>query len=332
MSYENGTFKRVGNNDQLVSVRRFRLDGGPGHGLLCISVEAGNGLSVTLVPDRGLDIYQVRYKGVNINYITPDGLTALEHRGFVDRRVDTGNFLGMLTTCGLDNAGPTSLDQGRYYFQHGRLATIAVDDLSVSRDDEAVIVSARTVEYATGDYSFVRRRKITIGCADIAFIMVEDEVENASGQPQQICLMYHYNFGFPFLDESLKLSIPSRSCRYKGSDDPVDMEDLLKVYPPDASWKAEVTYHVAASEEINTVRLENRNAAIGVDLSFDGKSLPCFDIWRMFKEREYVLAIEPCNAFPYGRAAQREKGNAEFLDPYSRKKFVTALEFSVLPR
>lgn len=318
--------KSVCHPDQVVSVRKFRLDGGPGHGLLCISVEAPNGLSVMLVPDRGLDIYQVRFFGTNIGYITPDGLMALEHRGFVDRRFDTGNFLGMLTTCGLDNAGPTSLDQGRYYFQHGRLSSIAVEDLVISRENGCIIISGNTRQYSSGDYSFIRKRRVVIGC-EKPFIKVEDDVENASGRRQQLCLMYHYNFGFPFLDESLEISIPSRSCRYKGSDRPVDMKDLSNVRAPDAAWTPEVTYHVVDAEKENVARLENRALGLGVLLRFDGHSLPCLDMWRMFRENEYVLALEPCNAFPYGRAAQREQGNAEYLEPHASKKFLTALEF-----
>lgn len=329
MEHADDRFKRIGNPDQVASVRRFRLDGGPGHGLLCVSVEAQNGLSVMLVPDRGLDIYQVRFKGVNIGYITPDGLMALEHRGFVDRRFDTGNFLGMLTTCGLDNTGPTSLDQGKYYFQHGRLASISVDDLSISREDGCVVVSGITRQYSSGDYSFARMRRIVIGC-EKPFIRVEDEVENLSCRRQQLCLMYHYNFGFPFLDESMELRIPSRSCRYKAGDRPVDMENLLVISAPDASWKPEVTYHVADGAGWNVAELKNRGLGIGVSLHFDGRTLPCMDMWRMFREKEYVLALEPCNAFPYGRAAQREQGNAEYLEPYASEKFLTALEFSTL--
>ena len=64
-------FAYIGEPDQLMSVREARLLGGRQDGVRMIQLDNGGALECTILPGRAMDLYQVRYKGANLNYIAP---------------------------------------------------------------------------------------------------------------------------------------------------------------------------------------------------------------------------------------------------------------------
>ena len=66
-----------------------------------------------------------------------------------------------------------------------------------------------------------------------------------------------------------------------------------------------------------TARVEVKNPAIGrgLTMEYDTALLPCFTEWKMMGEYEYVLGIEPGNAYPDGRDVMREKGMLQMIAP-----------------
>ena len=68
---EQNLFAYIGEPDQLMSVRDARLLDGRQDGVRMIQVDNGGALECTLLPGRAMDLYQVRYKGANLNYIAP---------------------------------------------------------------------------------------------------------------------------------------------------------------------------------------------------------------------------------------------------------------------
>ena len=100
----------TGGTDRAVSVDRFRFTEGKAAGMEAISVSTLNGLEVCLLPDRGLDIACVTFKGVKISFLSKNGLVS---PAYADMQKDGfGRYFsgGMLTTCGLRNAGGSCVD------------------------------------------------------------------------------------------------------------------------------------------------------------------------------------------------------------------------------
>ena len=62
-------------------------------------------------------------------------------------------------------------------------------------------------------------------------------------------------------------------------------------------------------------------------MSYSSESLKCFTEWKMMGEFDYVLGVEPGNAFPDGRDVMREKGMLETLKPQEEKMFELKFEF-----
>ena len=318
-------FRRIGSTSQLVSVTPVCLTDGKAAGVRCISIEGASGLSALLVQDRAMDIAQLRYRGTNISYMTANGISSPGLYGASDQRFDTNPFLGMMTTCGLDNTGPACTDEGREYYQHGRLSNTPAENVTISTsfdgEDASVCVECDIRIYQLGNYNFRLHRKIVFNDADRT-IKIDDRVINESGKQQQVCLMYHCNFGYPFLDENAVIEIPSLSRRYKGNEDaPVDTDEILTIPAPSPDWKPQVIYHSFPSSGMNTVRIVNNDRHMTAELSFSGESLPFLNQWRMFRDREYVLSLEPCNAVPYGRHGQKERNCAQYIDPYGMKDY-----------
>lgn len=73
-----------------------------------VDVSTAAGLDYTVLPDRCMDIHQVRFQGKNACLLTPTGIVA---PAYYD---DAGDGLlksftgGFLTTCGLENIGRPS--------------------------------------------------------------------------------------------------------------------------------------------------------------------------------------------------------------------------------
>ena len=58
---------------QLYTVRRMTVAEGKAKGMDVIEICTAGGLQVDILPDTGLDIGQVRYKGTNVTFISKNG-------------------------------------------------------------------------------------------------------------------------------------------------------------------------------------------------------------------------------------------------------------------
>lgn len=58
---------------QRYTLRRVTLEEGKARGVQVIEVVTAGGLQVDILPDTGLDIGQVRYRGVNVTFLSKNG-------------------------------------------------------------------------------------------------------------------------------------------------------------------------------------------------------------------------------------------------------------------
>ena len=111
--------KRVGDIAQVCGAKAYRLEQGKQHGTLCVEVNTGGGVSFVVVADRGLDIAQCAYKGINIAYLSNTGVVSpVDFHQFIN-----GFFVifygGLLTTCGLTQTGSPCYEGEEVLPQHG---------------------------------------------------------------------------------------------------------------------------------------------------------------------------------------------------------------------
>ena len=71
--------RRVGNMNQLASIKHYEMEDGKAHGFKTYEVTNGGGLAFTVLESKCLDISNFSFKGVNFNFISKPGLVSPEH-------------------------------------------------------------------------------------------------------------------------------------------------------------------------------------------------------------------------------------------------------------
>lgn len=124
---------------------------------------------------------------------------------------------GLFFTCGLQNiCGPCETD-GVEYPMHGRIRTTPAEHLCADSywdgDNYVLEVRGEMRESELFGTNLVLRRTIrsVYGSGRLEII---DRVENQSPEEAQLMLMYHCNFGYPFLRPGTRLVLPSNSSVY----------------------------------------------------------------------------------------------------------------------
>jgi len=324
---------RVGDMAQLCGFRHARWDVGPGADLRVVEVYNAAGLRFTVCPDRGLDVLDLAVGEVPVAFQT--GPTAL-HPAFGAQ--DEAGFRlrahgGFLFTAGPDNVGAAAVDQGRSWMPHGVWDTWpahAVRTRCVWRGDSAFLV-------VEGDLSFGRlfgeRLDVTrrIVCpADETAWTVTDIVRNAGFAPAPCLLLYHFNLGYPVVDEDTELLVRSRITP---RDDAAQsaVHRARRVEPPLAPDAPEQVFHHTVEAEPNgeaRVRVVNRRLPLTVEFRYPLTHLPHLWQWRYLSAGAYVLGIEPSNTTVLGRAAARAHGPFPMLAPGETARYRVHVRFS----
>ena len=143
-------------------------------------------------------------------------------------------------------------------------------------------------------------------------------------------LLYHFNMGYPLLDEDAELLSPSRTVTPRDEEAAKGSQSWHLMQRPTAAYAEQVFYHdLKTDAEGNTcVALVNRRLELGVAFHFNKKQLFNFTQWKQMGEGEYVTGIEPCNCYVGGRPDPRNKEIAHLqrLEPGECRNFDIVLE------
>ncbi|HHU53969.1 MAG TPA: aldose 1-epimerase family protein [Clostridiaceae bacterium] len=312
--------KHIGDLNQLITYQESKLLGGFSEGVKVVNVSNGSNLQVTLVPDRCLDIYQVRYKGINLNYLYPVGITA---PGYYE--ADTNQFLrkffvGMLTTCGLQNVGVPGTVLGEEKGLHGRIGNIPAEYYFYERgwteDLPTLTVKARMREAKLFFENLVLEREFTFVYGKDEILM-KDTITNESYSPRQFAYGLHINFGYPLLEKGTEINLDSESV--KGVTDEAEkyIETWNQVESPTDQYEERCYYHDIKPDANGDAVYEiyNPNLNIGMKVSYPKQQLPFFTQWKMLGSGEYVMGLEPFNCVSGGPKLGEPECKAPVLEP-----------------
>lgn len=193
------------NPSALYGARRLIVSEGRGKGQGLIEVKTTAGLRLTLLEDKCLDILEMEYRGINLGFLSKNALVN-ENNPEADTFLKywQGGFLG---TCGLRNVGAPCSVEGEFFPFHGRIGQSPADKIKISEKDELISISATVRESALFGHCLELERTIEIP-ADGATLRLKDVVRNLCPEPEPVFLLYHINFGFPFLSEALSANFP----------------------------------------------------------------------------------------------------------------------------
>ena len=235
----------IGKPEQLFSVWEGRFSGGKADGVRFIEVDNGTGLHVTLLPDRCLDIYQVRINGRSLNYLTANGITAPAYYNPFGEGWSDGFFGGFLFTCGLTNIGIKGDEGWETEKEHGCISNSPARhvNLDYSSDGMSVTISGTMHEGILGGANLLLTRKIQL-CYGDNTIRMTDTVRNDGCRPCPMELLYHCNTGYPLLSEDAVVDIPHRGeVRGRTPHAAAHVDTWQTIDPPQDEYEERCYYH-----------------------------------------------------------------------------------------
>ena len=320
--------KYIGNKNQLFSVKNYVMTDGKANGTRAIDVINGKGLFMTILPDRCMDIYQLIYKDCNINYISPTGVV---HPSYYDNRKEEflrSFYAGFLTTCGLETICSSSEDEGEEFGIHGRISNTPADNFhtvineeTASGMPEIIITGIMTQARLFGD-RYTLTREIKIYTHENKF-EIRDTVKNTGFKKSPHMILYHLNYGYPFLDENIEINVPAYETIARNEHAAKDIDTWHKFPPPLKDVEEQCYYHKLKTdgEGYAEYSLYNPRLQKGISVKYDATPLDYFIQWKMPGEGDYVLGLEPANCNGEGRKKAREDNILKFIEPQSEVKY-----------
>lgn len=300
--------RRIGGLHQVARIDRFIEDDGTARGARRVRMITGGGLEVDLHPDRALDLGQVTYRGVPLAWLSPVGMSAptlAESRGHEWLRSFGG---GLLSTCGLDTFGPPTLHEGIEYPQHGRVGVTPASITRTEVADDILSVAGTVRQTIVFGENLLLERTWT---ADVggSTLRLTDTVRNEGLTDAGHMVLYHVNVGWPLLDESAMLEIPSREVTPRDKDARSGAGRWHQIEPPQDGFREQVFGHDFRDQSTATVAIDNPGLDIRLELAFDTSTLPALHQWKMSGEGHYVMGLEPVNVNCFtGRAGAAAAG------------------------
>jgi hypothetical protein len=330
---------RVGRLEQIGGLRRLAWSEGAEAGNEQVQVRTGSGLTYYVSISRGLDISLAEYGGVPISWQSANGdahPAYYEPEGYGWLRTAVG---GLMMTCGLTQAGAPCVDEGQPLGLHGRAHHLPAKHVAVRGawvGDEYEMTVSGVVEETSifGDHLRLTR-EIHSRLGDNR-VVIRDAVENAGFRTSPHMMLYHFNFGFPLMDEDTVVEIPnSRGVKPRKADTPA--EGWNRWQSPDPAFVESVYYHAIEPDVDGRAEVRIRNPRfpagpsggfrpVSVRLTWTADRLPHLVQWKMPGCGAHALGIEPANCHVGGRAEERRNGTLVRLEPGQRIDYEIELE------
>ena len=325
-------------------IHKRRLYGGKQDNVDIIEVNNGS-FSFIIVPTRGMGIWKGKFKDCFLGWESPikqlvnPCYIKLEERGGLGW---LDGFNEWIVRCGLENNGAPGEDiiidnMGRekrvLLPLHGRIANIPADKVEISIDLEKpfeIIVNGIVYERSMFGSNFKMSTSIVTELGS-NWIKIKDVIENLRAIPSEMQLIYHCNYGKPFLEDGSTLIAPIKRVVPRDQYAIENIDSFSSFSSPIPGFIEQVYYlELLGDNEGNTiVMLKNREGTKGTSISFSLKQLPCFTLWKNTASYEdgYVVGLEPGTNFPNNKAFEREKGRVVRLAPNS--KYMAEIKLAV---
>jgi hypothetical protein len=237
---------------------------------------------------------------------------------------------GLFTTCGLSHVGGPEKDEYGERGLHGQVSNLKAEIESIIQPDPvagkmemSITGSVKETQVLGPHLELKRTISATLGQPAIH---IHDEVTNKGNTPAPHMLLYHFNFGWPLVDEGSNIVWNGEWKPREGNSNKIFKEgaDFKKC-------KAPLAEHNGTGEEaafINIVANEAgwsvcgiHNPALGlaVSLKFQKNQLPWLTNWQHWGNGEYVTGLEPGTNPPIGQAKARAQNTLMFLQPGETK-------------
>lgn len=310
----------LGNIGTIADVRCIEYQDGFAKGLRAYEVVNGE-MRFTALIDKCMDIGEVFCNGQPFHFFAHPGI--ISGNWWYDGPNAIRSIMGgMMFTCGLGNVGPMqTLENGQQQPQHGFIRNSPVEQHGVKTywidDDYFIELTSLVRESCLFGTNLTLRRTITTKLGETK-IKIEDQIENESSNNRvPLMLMYHYNVGFPLLDEDAEFVIDPVSTVGRDQISTIGLteESFSSFGPPVPGYKEQVFYHkLNAIQNRCTASLINPNNKAALSIDYDQTELPNLIQWKCKDAGNYVMGIEPANCFPEGVHKEADNQSLRYLN------------------
>ena len=314
----------IGHESQLFGIEEHRLVGGRGDGMRLYEVNNGKGLMLTISPDRNGDITRLRFRGMNLSYLSCSGYVAPAYYDNVGSNWLNSFTAGFLTTCGLAAVGSPCTDDGEQLSLHGTIANLPCEQAWWTQEKGALRIHTVTTEERIFGRKITLQRTIKVSTEENVFEIC-DTITNTGDRVEPMEILYHMNMGYPLLDEDSVITIPSAEVLPRDDHAAEDIENWMRMQPPTAGYRERCYYHKFPDEK-GRASIFQPKLNMGLSITFDAKELDGFVEWKMMGIRDYVLGLECGNCYPDGRDVMRRTGMLKFLQPGEEKTYRVKVE------
>ncbi len=329
---------KISHISQLGGIETSVLDNGPGKGVRIAWINTGSGLRFKVVLDRAMDIAEASYMQYNLAWISRTGITAPNPASFAGTewlRTFTG---GLLTTCGLSHVGPPEDDGPDQRGIHGRIGNIPAELASIVQPDIhtgnlEMSISGIIGENRVFGPNLELRRCIAARLGE-ATIRISDEVRNCGNEAVPHMLLYHFNCGWPLVDQGAGI-LWKGDWESRG----LEMDDAL--FRKDNDFKTcppPIDPHLGGGEACGFIDMasdkdgysicgiHNPGLNLALSIRYKKSQLPAFTNWQHWGRGEYVTGLEPGTNTPIGQDEARRLGKLITLEPGESRKYELELE------
>jgi hypothetical protein len=310
----------LGDVSQLFDVREYRMLGGKAEGTRAVEVWNGDKLTVTILPDRGMDIYSVRYNNSEMSWHSMTGIVHPSYYNDFKSRWFRSFQGGFLATCGLDWIGGADEDFRPNEGLHGRHNHTPADRVSVRTDfdengEPYCEISGEVIHARLFGTRYRLRRTFVFRRCENSFTF-RDEIVNEGFARQPLYLLYHFNLGYPLISESCELLIDATRT-YPQDEYSAGFEKVWReTTPPVPGYRQNNFYHdlPADSEGFRHYGVRNADIDTTMKVSFRSPIMDKIFQWRNFASGDYIMGLEPTSMLMVGRRAE-EAGELKFTEP-----------------
>jgi Domain of unknown function (DUF4432) len=337
---------RSGSLTQFAGVRLVTLGDGAERGMRMLEFRTGSGLAFSVLVDRAMDISELSHSGRAIGWHSPTGFV---HPGLHDGESEEGlgwtrTFSGFLSTCGLDHTiGPEDVPGDNYNYPrksvvrqslHGRIGAIParLTGYGETWDGDACTLWAEGVIVQAAVFGEVlhlhRRIEADLGGNTVR---LTDRVVNAGYADTPHMMLYHFNLGYPLIDEGARYLAPIREVAFAThAERGLTAQGVgYRTCPaPRLGFAEQVWEYDMGTDAAGLVPVAVVNDRIGLGLQVTTRKdqFPCAVQWQNFQAGHYVMGVEPSTHHIKGDLFARERAEMIWLRAGDERRYDTSLQ------
>lgn len=322
--------KMVGSMQQTAYVRPITFMEGRASGMKGFAIK-NDCLSFQVLSDKCLDIQELSYKGCNFSFLAKQGLIGRMDYDTHGEEGTSSIMGGLLFTCGLENTCLPCKKGETYYPMHGRIRSAPAEHVCASAkwegDQYKLSVSGEMREAKLFGNNMTLNRTIETIYGEKS-LTITDVIENTSYREEPMMILYHFNMGYPLLDEHSTVIMPTCKITPRDLEAEKNLDIWNQMERARENEPERVYLHELKADELgNTFAcLINERRELGIKISFNKKCLPRFVQWKSLGAGDYAMGLEPTNSNVYGR--DREGDAIHKLQPFEKE--VIKFEITIL--